>query len=73
MEIVKEELLTGKAQRGKNKLLVRIDEDDINIIYEAVNTLDQKGAFDKDDYVFIDRLNHVKDVTYKMWFTLHPS
>ena len=72
MKIVREEPVPI-GQRGKNKLIVEIDEDDSIVINEAINMLDQRGIYDKDDRVFVGRLNHVKEVSHKMWELLHPS
>ena len=71
MKIISEK--PNREGKGKYKLLIEIDQDDSIIIDEAINTLDQKGAFDKDDRIFIARLNHVKDISHKVWALLHPS
>ena len=58
---------------GKKKMLIEIDEDDINIINESIRMMEQNATFDRDDQKLLARLKHVKEISHQIWTKLHPS
>lgn len=61
------------GQTGRNKILVEIDSNDINIIYDGIRILEESGKFDPDDLKYKQKFDHVKQQVHETWKLLWPS